>query len=103
MGRPFAPDENRDGQDDVVVISHGLWQRRFGGDMGILARTGRLDNRVYRVVGVMPEGFQAPSDARGSDPVDVLAPLVVPPEVLTNRQDHEVDVIGGLAPGVSLE
>ncbi|MGE5833630.1 MAG: ADOP family duplicated permease, partial [Acidobacteriota bacterium] len=103
MGRPFAPDENRDGRDDVVVISHGLWQRRFGGDTGILARTVRLDNRVYRVVGVMPAGFQAPSDARGPDPVDVLAPLVVPPEVLTNRQDHEVDVIGRLAPGVSLE
>jgi len=103
IGRPFAPDENRDGQDDVAVISHGLWQRRFGGDMGILARKVRLDNRVYRVIGVMPEGFQAPSDARGSDPVDVLAPLVVPPEVLTNRQDHEVDVIGRLAPGVSLE
>jgi putative ABC transport system permease protein len=103
IGRPFTPDENRNGQDAVAVISHGLWQRRFGGDPAILNRDIRLDARTYRIVGVMPAGFQAPTQVRSADPVSVVLPLVFRDDVLTNRLDYEVDVVGRLAPGVSLD
>ncbi len=103
IGRPFSADENTPGRNGVVIISHGLWQRRFGGDPAILSREIRLDARLYRVVGVMPPDFQAPTQARSSDSISVLVPIAFDAELLANRNDHEVDVIGRLAPGVSLE
>jgi putative ABC transport system permease protein len=103
IGRPFTPDENRDGQDGVVIISHRLWQRRFGGDPAVLTRDIQLDARSYRIVGVMPADFQTPTQVRSADPVSVLLPIVFRDDVLTNRLDHEVDVVGRLAPGVPLE
>ena len=66
LGRPFTAADNREGQDGVAVISHGLWQRRFGGDPAILNRDIRLDMRTYRIVGVMPAEFQAASRAMTS-------------------------------------
>jgi putative ABC transport system permease protein len=59
LGRAFTEDEARRG-DDVVVLSYGFWQRRFGGDAAIVGRTLHLDNRSATVVGVMPQNFQFP-------------------------------------------
>jgi putative ABC transport system permease protein len=59
LGRAFSDDEARSG-DDVVVLSYGFWQRRFGGDGAIIGRTLHLDNRSATVVGVMPPTFQFP-------------------------------------------
>ena len=103
LGRPLTAADNREGQDGVAVISHGLWQRRFGGDPAILNRDIRLDARTYRIVGVMPAAFQAASQARTADPVSIIVPIVFRDDVLTNRNDHEVDVIARLAPGVSVD
>ncbi|HEY7476150.1 MAG TPA: ABC transporter permease [Vicinamibacterales bacterium] len=102
LGRPFTADENREGQDGVAVISHGLWQRRFGADPAILTRQIRLDARMYRIVGVMPPEFQPLTQIR-ADPVSVILPVTFSDELLANRQDHEVEVVGRLAPGVSIE
>lgn len=57
IGRHFAPDE---ASAPVALISHGLWRRRFGGSREIVGQTMRLDDRVYTVVGVMPEMFRFP-------------------------------------------
>lgn len=58
-GRAFdADDEVSDAS--VVVLSHGLWQRRFGGDPGVIGRVIQLSGRPYEVVGIMPEGFRPP-------------------------------------------
>src|SRR5690349_11131753 len=54
FGRTFADSEEQPGADQVVVISHGFWQRQFAGDPAILGKTIRLDARNYTVVGVMP-------------------------------------------------
>ncbi|HKQ74106.1 MAG TPA: ABC transporter permease [Blastocatellia bacterium] len=59
LGRTFSEDEARRG-DDVVVLSYGFWQRRFGGDGAVLGRTLLLDNRSVTIIGVMPAYFQFP-------------------------------------------
>ncbi len=104
-GRLFLPQEDRvPGRYPVVVLSEGLWQRRFGGDPGIAGRSLRLDGRPYTVVGVAGHGF------RGAD---VLAPaeLWVPTmmyrqvsataDIFERRGDQILQVLGRLRPGVS--
>ncbi|HEY6946383.1 MAG TPA: ABC transporter permease [Candidatus Acidoferrum sp.] len=56
-GNYFTPDEDRAGSEPVVILSHRLWQSRFGGDPGVIGRAITLDNQRYRVVGVLPAGF----------------------------------------------
>jgi hypothetical protein len=58
LGRTFRPEEDVAGQDDVVILSHGLWERRLGADPGVIGRTMVISDRACTVVGVMP-----PSDA----------------------------------------
>src|SRR2546421_10269853 len=58
LGRGFTEDENQPGQDRVVLLSHGLWQRRFAGDPNIVGNTIRLENLPHNVVGVMSPEFQ---------------------------------------------
>jgi putative ABC transport system permease protein len=62
-GRVFISDEDKAGASPVVVLSHGLWQRRFGGDPNILDQSISLDGRGYTVIGIMPPDFLFPSRA----------------------------------------
>ena len=57
LGRTFLPEEEAPGRDDVVVLSHGLWKRRYGADPGVRGRTITVDGRPRTVVGVMPPQF----------------------------------------------
>ncbi len=59
LGRVFLPEEQEDGKDLVIVLGHGLWQRRFGGDPNIIGRKVNLSGKPYTVVGVMPAEFQS--------------------------------------------
>jgi putative ABC transport system permease protein len=98
-GRPFLPDEDRPGAGPVAVISHGLWQRRFGGEPAAVGELIKLDGVAYTIVGVLPAGFRPPAN-----PVDVLAPLA--DDGARNREDPpppSVTVFGRLRPGVTLE
>ncbi len=76
VGREFARDEDRPGGPAVAVISHRLWQRHLHGDVGILGKTMLLRGEPYRVVGVMPEGFQPPdlTMSTSGGTVDVWTP-----------------------------
>jgi predicted permease len=60
LGRIFTAAEDKPGSPDVVVLSHGLWQRRFGGDPAIVGQTIRLTGASHTVIGVMPRGFMLP-------------------------------------------
>jgi putative ABC transport system permease protein len=95
-GRGFAADEDQPGKDAVAILSYGLWQRRFGGDPGIVNRTITLNGITRTVVGVMPQGFNYPAG------VEVLAPLAITPELARSRQSHSYYVVGRLKPGISL-
>src|SRR5262245_60337987 len=69
LGRAFTSEENQPGRNRVVILSHSLWQRRFGGDQKILGKPITLVNRAWVVVGVMPPGFKFPGS------VDFWTPL----------------------------
>lgn len=69
MGREFTPEEAQPGGPPVTILSHGFWQKVFGGDSGAVGQTVLLRGEPYTVVGVMPSGFQGLTDA------DVWTPL----------------------------
>jgi putative ABC transport system permease protein len=107
LGRPFQPADHADGANLVAILTHGLWQRRFGGDASMLDRTIDLDGRPHRVVGVMPPAFRPVSDAGrapgAADGVGAFVPMAFEPHVLANRREHLVHVVGRLKAGVSVE
>jgi hypothetical protein len=73
LGRTFTPDEDRIPQRNrVVVLSDGMWRRRFGGDPGILGRAIQLDGQPYTIIGVAPPGFRGLTDQ-----ADLWAPFVM--------------------------
>jgi putative ABC transport system permease protein len=99
LGRLTAPDEGENGRDRVVVLGHRLWQRRFGGDPGIVGRRVRLDGAPHTVIGVMPRGFEFPPFwATGAE---LWAPMPMA-ERATNRNAQSLRVFGRLAPGTTL-
>jgi putative ABC transport system permease protein len=76
LGRTFLPEEDKQGNHRVVILSHGLWQRRFGADAGIVGQTITLNGNPYTVVGVMPGTFQTARPADGL-PAQLWMPLAL--------------------------
>lgn len=60
LGRAFTEEEAKPGADKQVILAHGLWRTRFGGDPSIVGRDIRLSSEVYKVVGVLPADFELP-------------------------------------------
>ena len=97
LGRVFTPDDARaDGRS--VILSHALWERRFGSDPGIIGRHLQLDDVAYTVVGVMPREFEFPTAG-----VDVWRPVTDATIDAAERRSHNWSVVARLAPGASLE
>ena len=94
LGRTLTPGDDLPGAAPVVVISHAVWQRRFGGDTAVIGRRLHMNDLSvsYTIVGVMPRGLDFP---RGSE---LWAPVVAStPE--SNRQYIALNLVGRLAPG----
>jgi putative ABC transport system permease protein len=103
MGRTFTVENEVEGRDRVVVLSDGLWRRRFGGDPAILGRTIPLEGDNYEVVGIMPPDFAYPVGA--VRPTELWVPYVVPPdERIRNPGNFSFYLlsIARLKPGVSV-
>ena len=103
-GRLFLPSEDRRTQPSpAVVISHALWQRRFGGRPGAVGQSLALDNGVYTVIGVLPPDFQYLGEplAGTAAEIDVWLPLADNPLTPSVRGLRFLKVIGRLRPGVS--
>jgi putative ABC transport system permease protein len=98
LGRNFAPEEDAPGGPRAVIISHGLWQRRYGGDPGVLGRELVLQGIKFPVVGVMPEGFQT-LELRA----DAWIPMRFRPEDRDVRRAYNLAPVGRLKPGVTPE
>jgi putative ABC transport system permease protein len=96
-GRTFTPEEDKPG-NRVVVLSHGFWQRRFGGNPGIIGQTITLDGNNWTVLGVMPAGF------RLLDRTDEFwGPIAFTPQDANRRGSHYLQVIARLKDGVRIE
>jgi predicted permease len=95
LGRVFTAEEETPGRDKVVVLSYSLWQRRFGGNPGILNQSILLNDEQRVVVGVMPPGFQFP------ERTDVWGPLAVDDRMRQARGAFFLPVVGRLKPGVT--
>ncbi len=97
-GRTLTPDDDAMGAPNVVVISHELWMRRFGGRAGVVGESITLDGASARVVGVMPRGFAYPIGA------ELWLPLKFSEaDLTTQRGALYLDVIARLRPGVAME
>jgi putative ABC transport system permease protein len=79
IGRAFAPDEGVEGRDDVAVLGHGLWRRRFAGNPSIVGRSIQLGGRPVLVAGVMPAGFSfvIPELSLAGRPPDLWMPFAL--------------------------
>jgi predicted permease len=98
LGRDFTKDDDSLGVSGTVLLSWGLWKRRFGGDPAILNQTISLDAQPYTVIGVMPAWFDFP------DPSTQLWTPVYqeePVDTMTSFSNHMFRVVGRLKPGVS--
>src|SRR5580765_7634547 len=96
MGRTFNLAEEQPGADQVAVVSHGFWQRRFGGDSGLLGSVIQLSGRKYNVVGIMPLGFDYPV------PMELWVPLALTPAEKEDRSKLSLEALGRLKPGVGV-
>jgi predicted permease len=103
IGRDFRWDEERAG-NRAVMLSYGLWQSRFGGERNVVGRQAMLEGKPYTVAGVMPPSFHFPlsestveawtslaTDAEGASPTT------------SHRGQNELDIVGRLKPGVTIE
>jgi predicted permease len=97
LGRVFTEEEQQR-RDNIVVLSHGLWQRRFGGQASVIGRLISLNGAAFTIVGVMPLGFRFPD----GNPVDLYSPLTFTPGESTRRGAHVLAVVGRLKDGVTI-
>jgi len=101
-GRTFLPEEDRPGADPVAIVSHEFWQQRLGGAADALARTILLDGKPYRIIGILPAGFQSPQKLGLKETTEVYLTASYPSELLANRGDHDINGLARLKPGVSV-
>ena len=102
FGRLLEPSDDRPGAERVALLSHTLWQRRFGGDAGILGRSIRVDGESFTVVGILREGAErlTPTELRRASASDLFLPLRMTEEE-SPRGQHYLTVVARLSPGVS--
>jgi len=99
LGRTFVSDEHVPGRDRVVVLSHGLWTRRFGSDPSLVNKTLTLNGQPFVVVGIMPPGFTYPADQS----LDAWIPVSFfgPDAIGRSRGSRFLSVVARMKPGVN--
>jgi putative ABC transport system permease protein len=106
-GRTINDDDDHSGAGKVVVVSYGLWQRRFGLDAELIGKSLTLDGNTYTVIGITPKGFQFPRHKEMPAHVsvalqtDLWVPVALTDEQIERRGDHNFSVIARLRPGVT--
>jgi predicted permease len=106
-GRLFLPQEDVPGQQPSVILSYGLWQRRFGGDQGVLGQSVMLNGKPYTIVGVMPSDFLLNKEVMptvGSvEQAEMLLPLPMSEKDLSRQGDENYNLLARLKPGATIE
>ncbi len=98
LGRTFLADEDRQGADQVVLVSYGLWQRRFGGETNIIGKRISLHGQSFNVIGIIPGAQAVPFNH-----FDVWIPFALEAAKLENRGDRFLRAMGRLKPGVTIK
>ncbi|HEU4795248.1 MAG TPA: ABC transporter permease [Pyrinomonadaceae bacterium] len=98
LGRTFAADEDQTGRENVAVLSHSLWQRRFNRDPGIINRNIKLNGESFTVVGVMPPDFFFPERE-----TELWVPWAMEPGQAEGRGDHYFRLVARLKSGITRE
>ena len=98
LGRTFYPGEDRAGQDNLVILTHALWEKRFGRDETIIGRSIELEGVSRQVIGVMPADFRFPSTK-----TQIWLPLHIDPRSQSYWADDFMPVIGRLRPDATLQ
>jgi predicted permease len=101
LGRNFVDEESKFNGKTAVILTSGLWKRRFGADPNIVGRTLTLNDKVWTVVGVLPAWFDFSSVFTPGSPVDMLVPFPISKE--TDRYGNTLAIIGRLKPDVTVQ
>jgi predicted permease len=106
LGRVVLPEEDQPGKPAVVVLSHGFWQRRFGGDPGVIGQKLILSGNSFEIVGVAPPGFSLTKEVmltvNAIDRADLLLPLPMSESARTNRGNEDFNIFAKLKPGITV-
>ena len=97
VGRTFQEGEDKPGGPKVTVLTYGLWQRKFGGDPGVVGKSLTINGDSYTVIGVLPQTFQF-----ALRPADLWLPYQPTPSQLSRRFMLGTNLMGRLKPGVSV-
>ncbi len=100
LGRDFNAEDEVVGRNQVVVLSHSFWQRKFSGDPAIIGQKLTIDGFSSTVIGVLPAAFKAPLELQADTRVDLWLPFMRPSN--PQRGSQNMSVIGRLRPGVTL-
>ncbi|MGO9336959.1 MAG: ABC transporter permease [Terracidiphilus sp.] len=95
LGRSFLPGEEKEGKNDVAVLSYEVWQKYFNGDRAVLNQAVKLDGHAYTVIGVMPAGFRFPLGTRNA----IYTPIHLDQMWMNGRGNHWLQTIGRLKDG----
>ena len=96
-GRAFQPGEDQAGREHEVILSDGLWRRRFGGDPGVVGQSIRLDDQPYTVVGIMPASYDFPLAT------EIWTPMALTPLQRSTRRAQMLQSIARLKPGRTVQ
>src|ERR1044071_9621807 len=104
LGQTFAPENSERGRDNVVILSHGLWQRRFGGDPDVVGKTIMLNGESNTIIGVMPASFQlfVKQGSQTGKPAEMWLPWTYNPRARI-RAGRAWLSVARTKPGVTLE
>jgi putative ABC transport system permease protein len=99
LGRNFLTTEGKVGADRVVILGHGLWQRRFNANRDAIGKMVKLNGQSFSVIGVMPEGFEFP---QYNGKAEMFVPLIWRDDLIA-KEGIFIQVIGRLKSGITLE
>jgi predicted permease len=107
VGRLFTSEDDVPGGPGHVVLGHGTWMRRFGGDPRVIGRPITLNGRPYEVIGVLAAAFDLPREVMptlgGAEHAEVVLPLPLAAEAARVRNGEDYNLVGKLNAGVSIE
>ena len=103
LGRTFLADEDQPGHDHVVLLSHGLWQSRFGSDPNIIGQSVTIDGDRHAVVGVLRPGFKFPDNQFPKFNLELIVPAPLDPNDQNDFVAHYLNLVGRLQAGVTVE